>query len=192
MEALRSEPMTELATMDRSEERARNDELVARARQGDLKAFEALYRSHCGRVNALCLRMLADPHAAEECVQTTFIKAWENLAKFQGRSSYGTWLHRIAVNEVLGRQRKQGRLRRHLEPVEDLDARPDPIPQVTDLEMDLDAAIAQLPDGARNVLVLHEIHGYSHDEVGELLGIAAGTCKAQLHRARRLLRQRLE
>jgi RNA polymerase sigma-70 factor (ECF subfamily) len=165
--------------------------LVAQAVQGDLKAFEALYRSHVGRVYALCMRMLADHDGADECTQTTFVKAWENLARFEQRASFSTWLHRIAVNEVLGRQRKGSRLRRHLEPVEDLDIHADPTPENPGMSMDLDQAIGALPEGARNVMVLHEIHGYSHMEIGQMLGVAEGTCKAQLHRARRLLRQRL-
>ena len=164
--------------------------LVAQAVQGDLKAFEALYRGHVGRVFGLCMRMLADPDGADECTQTTFVKAWENLARFEQRASFSTWLHRIAVNEVLGRQRKGSRLRRHLEPVEDMDVHADPGPQDPTVAMDLDEAIGKLPEGARNVLVLHEIHGYSHLEIGQMLGVAEGTCKAQLHRARRLLRQR--
>jgi RNA polymerase sigma-70 factor, ECF subfamily len=165
--------------------------LVAQAVQGDLSAFESLYRSHVGRVYGLCMRMLGDHDGADECAQTTFVKAWENLARFEQRASFSTWLHRIAVNEVLGRQRKHSRLRRHLEPVEDLDIHADPRPEDPGAAMDLDQAIGGLPEGARNVMVLHEIHGYSHQEIGQMLGVAEGTCKAQLHRARRLLRQRL-
>ena len=168
--------------------------LIRRARGGDLAAFEALYRSHKGKVYALCLRMTGSPDRAEDCLQEAFVKAWRSLPSFEGRSAFGTWLHRIAVNQVLSLQRKEAR-----KPglVEWEDERMDHVespPKETDvgLGMDLEQVIGTLPDGARNVFVLFAVHGYSHQETAEMLGVAVGTCKAQLHRARRLLVERME
>lgn len=169
--------------------------LVARARGGDLSAFEALYRRHAGRINALCLRMTGSHALAEDCVQEAFVQAWRHLDRFEGRSAFTTWLHRIAVNRVLTVQRSESRRPGGFD-VSDED-NPDPWgadPGETDpgKDMDLERAIASLPDGARNVFVLHAVCGYSHQEAADMLGVAVGTCKAQLHRARRLLSERLE
>lgn len=167
-------------------------EWSARARDGDTAAFERLYRAHAGRVYGLCLRMTGDRHAAEDLTQETFVSAWRSLSAFEGRSGFGTWLHRIAVNAVLGRKRSpQGRGETSLTDEEGEDrefAAPGPTDPSTPL--DLEHLIATLPEGARNVLVLYGVYGYSHEETAELLGVAVGTCKAQLHRARRLLRER--
>lgn len=163
--------------------------LVHRARAGDTRAFERIYREHSGRVYGLCLRMTRDAHLAEECTQETFLNAWRALGRFETRSSIGTWLHRIAVNVSLAKRRKGA-------PVESL-------PEDDEAEMgdwtletpvevrEIEAAIDALPDGARDALVLHALYGYSHEEAAQMLGLAEGTCKAQLHRARRLLRDRL-
>jgi RNA polymerase sigma-70 factor (ECF subfamily) len=168
--------------------------LVRRARGGDMAAFEALYRRHSGRVNALCLRMTGDRGKAEDCVQEAFVQAWRRIGSFEGRSAFGTWLHRIAVNQVLSMQRKEARRPGFLEVIEDRTEEPDPSRRSEDggLQMDLEGAVASLPDGARNVFVLSAVHGYSHEETAGMLGVAVGTCKAQLHRARRLLAQRLD
>lgn len=162
--------------------------LIERARSGEMAAFEGLYRRHVGRVYALCLRMTGVPADAEDCTQQTFIKAWEKLDSFRGDSSFATWLHRIAVNEVLGRQRKRSRRGVHLELVDDgAGLAPLRMTPHTDAGIDLERAIGALPDGARAVFVLYAVNGYSHREASEMLGIAVGTCKAQLHRARKLL-----
>ncbi|MGB5591229.1 MAG: RNA polymerase sigma factor [Gammaproteobacteria bacterium] len=168
--------------------------LVRRARIGDLAAFEALYRIHQGRIYALCLRMSGSRDRAEDCMQEAFVQAWRRLPDFEGRSAFGTWLYRIAVNQVLTLQRKEGRSPDFLEIVDDLVAPGEDRPgsRDTGLAMDLEQAIASLPDGARNVFVLNAVHGYSHIEAAEMLGVAVGTCKAQLHRARRLLAERLD
>jgi RNA polymerase sigma-70 factor (ECF subfamily) len=164
-------------------------DLVARARDGDARAFERLYRRHAGRTYALCLRMTGREAAAQDCLQEAFVKAWRRLDRFESRSRFGTWLHRIAVNEVLDHQRRE--TRHAAEDVDDI-ALAAPAERGASLEdRALEQAIAGLPDGARNVLVLVALHGYTHEEAGDVLGIAAGTCKAQLHRARRLLAQRL-
>jgi len=166
--------------------------LVQRARAGDVRAFERLYREHVGRVYGLCLRMTRDPAMAEDCTQETFINAWKALARFETRSSLATWLHRIAVNAALARRRKTN-------PVVELNTGEDEEEGVetewtleTPLEVnEIETAIKKLPEGARDVLVLHAIYGYSHVEAAEMLGVAEGTCKAQLHRARGLLRAKL-
>lgn len=170
-----------------------DDRLVARARAGNVQAFEALYRQNSGRIYALCLRLAGDAGVAEECAQETFITAWQKLEGFRGDSAFSSWLYRIAVNTVMGSFRKQGRRERHVRPVEEGEwERIEDNAAETGVGMDLEAAIAALPDGARNVFVLHDVEGHRHEEIAELAGIAVGTSKAQLHRARRLLRERLE
>ena len=168
--------------------------LVAAARKGDMKAFERLYRLHSGKVMGLCLRMTRRHDVAEDCVQQTFIRAWRSLAAFEGRSAFGTWLHRIAVNEVLTHERNHGtRAESDGEAVEDAQAAPPDSHREYDAGevMDVERALSTLPPGSRHVVVLQTVYGYSHEEVAEMLGIAVGTCKAQLHRGRRLLRERM-
>lgn len=166
--------------------------LVDQARRGRLAAFEQLYRRHHGRIYAVCLRLHRNPGDAEDALQESFIQAWERLTDFRGESTFGTWLYRIAVNTTLGRLRASGRRDKHLQAVDDgeLEQFAAP-PSDHGVTMDIEAAIATLPDGARTVLVLHDIEGYGHAEIAAMTGIAVGTSKAQLHRARRLLRQRL-
>jgi RNA polymerase sigma-70 factor, ECF subfamily len=163
--------------------------LVQRACAGDARAFERLYREHVGRVYGLCLRMTRDVQLAEDCTQDTFINAWRALAKFETRSSLSTWLHRIAVNVSLAKRRKST----PVEPQpEDEDGAALDWTLETPVEVhEIESAIGELPDGARDALVLHALYGYSHGEAAEMLGIAEGTCKAQLHRARKLLREKL-
>ena len=165
--------------------------LVARAQGGDTRAFEALYREHVDRVYGLCLRMTGNVGEAEDCAQEAFIQAWEKLAKFRGDSAFGTWMHRIAVNAVLGRIRKSKREQDRIQVVADMGSSPASIGDSGNLR-DLSDAIDRLPEGARHVFVLNAVYGYSHQESSDMLGIAVGTTKAQLHRARRLLAQQLE
>jgi RNA polymerase sigma-70 factor (ECF subfamily) len=168
--------------------------LVREAAGGSITAFEGLYRRYERRIYALCLRMTGSRDQAEDCVQETFVQAWQKLASFEGRSAFGTWLHRIAVNKVLSVQRYDSR-RPRLAPVDETLSDPyGAAPATVDAgaQMDLEQAIGRLPDGARNVFVLHAVHGYSHEETAGMLGVAVGTCKAQLHRARRLLGERLD
>jgi RNA polymerase sigma-70 factor (ECF subfamily) len=165
--------------------------LVQRARAGDVRAFERLYREHVGRVYGLCLRMTRDPAMAEDCTQETFINAWKALERFETRSSLATWLHRIAVNVALAKRRKSSAVVQSSTDDEDEPIETDWTLE-TPLEVnEIEAAIERLPEGARDVLVLHAIYGYSHVEAAEMLGVAEGTCKAQLHRARSLLREKL-
>ena len=171
--------------------------LVQRARGGDVRAFERLYRDHIGSVYGLCLRMTRDPAAAEDCAQEAFFNAWRALERFETRSSLGTWLHRIAVNVVLNRRRKRA-AQVELPPLaagpgEEPSDPPEEWSLDTPVEVrEIEAAVGDLPDGARDALVLCGIYGYSHGEASQMLGIAEGTCKAQLHRARALLRAKLE
>jgi len=165
--------------------------LIRRAQRSDAKAFEALYRMHVDRVYGICLRMTGNVSEAEDCAQEAFIQAWNKMQKFRGDSAFSTWLHRIAVNAVLGRMRKSKREQDRIMAVAE-NAPPTVATADTGELRDLSEAVDRLPEGARNVFVLHAVYGYSHDEAGEMLGIAAGTSKAQLHRAKRLLAQQLK
>lgn len=185
-------------TGDSEFERARGvaDErrLVEAAVAGSVAAFEALYRSHVGRVYGLCLRMTGQRETAEDCAQEAFVQAWRNLPRFEARASFGTWLHRIAVNAVLAQARRRSERLGSEGSVEDEVAETLADASLGEMHSghDLEAAIAALPTGARHVLVLAGVYGYSHEETAQMLGVAVGTCKAQLHRARQLLGRRLE
>ena len=165
---------------------------AALAAAGDRGAFERLYRAHVGQVYSLCARMVADRALAEELTQDVFVRAWEKLSLFRGEAQFGTWLHRLAVNVVLNRRRVDGTRRSRFEDTdEEADfAHAARVSQPGD-RMDLEAAIATLPPGARRVFVLHDVEGYTHEEIAGQLGITSGGSKAQLHRARMLLREAL-
>jgi len=165
--------------------------LIERARKGDAKAFERLYREHVGRVHGLCLRMTRNPDTAADCVQDAFIKAWKALPRFEARASFSTWLHRIAVNTVLEKRRGPARAEVSVEDPGEYEE-PTMVFDTPVEEEELEAAIESLPQGARDALVLCGLYGYEHQEAASMLGIAVGTCKAQLHRARGLLKDRLE
>jgi RNA polymerase sigma-70 factor (ECF subfamily) len=165
--------------------------LVARARSGDTRAFETLYREHVDRVYGLCLRMTGNVGEAEDCAQEAFIQAWKKLDRFRGDSAFGTWMHRIAVNAVLGRIRKSKREQDRIQVAAEMASSPASMGDSGELR-DLSDAIDRLPEGARHVFVLNAVYGYSHAESSDMLGIAEGTTKAQLHRARRLLAQQLK
>lgn len=164
---------------------------VERAQQADTGAFESLYRLHVGKVYGLCLRMTGDAAEAEDCTQEAFIQAWSKLSKFRGDSAFSTWIHRIAVNSVLGRMRKSRREQDRIQTVTDITPASETTGDSGNFE-ELQQAVDDLPAGARHVFVLHAVYGYSHDETGSMLGIATGTSKAQLHRAKRLLAQQLK
>lgn len=166
--------------------------LVGAAQAGDTAAFERLYRLHVGRVYALCLRLAGDTARAETLTQDVFVRAWRKLALFAGRSAFSTWLHRLTVNVVMEDMRAEARRNGRVVMMEDLGQMETPgreAPPGTAL--DLERAIAALPAGARLVFVLHDVQGYRHEEIAALTGLAVGTSKAQLHRARRLLREEL-
>ena len=174
-------------------EQAKTDEalMIARAKRSDSQAFESLYRMHVDRVYGLCLRMTGNVSEAEDCTQEAFIQAWNKLDKFRGDSAFSTWLHRIAVNSVLGRMRKS---KREHDRIQLAAQEASAVVSSNDSGnlRDLSEAIDRLPEGARHVFVLYAVYGYSHKEASSMLGIASGTSKAQLHRARRLLAQQLE
>lgn len=160
------------------------------AAEGDVRAFERLYRGHVDRVYSLVRRML-DEELADEVTQDVFVRAWQKVGTFRGDAAFGTWLHRLAINVVLGKRRKLAiRRERFLgdsEPVLDSmsGGGSDAPPQGPEFE----AGLRELPDGARQVFVLHDIEGYKHREIAEMLGVTTGTTKAQLHRARKVMRK---
>ncbi len=166
---------------------AKESGLVLRAQAGDVQAFEKIYRHHAARIHGLCLRMLKDVSLAEDCVQETFINAWRHLHRFEARASLATWLHRIAVNVALSRSASKFNIEvdGNMESIDNSDNRD------LGVHLDMEQALMQLPCGARYVLVLMGIYGHTHVETAEMLGIAVGTCKAQLHRARKLMAQHL-
>ncbi len=168
-------------------------ELVESARNGNVESYEALHREYVARVYGLCLRMVGDRTRAEELTQDAFVKAWEKLPTFRGMSSFYTWLHRIAVNLSLGHLRSKKLWADRFRPTDcEVLAR---TPEIThadpSITLDLESAIAALPARARAVFVLYDVEGYKHREIAELLGIATGTSKALLHRARLTLRKAL-
>jgi len=161
------------------------DDAVRRARQGDVGAFEIVYRAHAAPIYALCRRMVVDEGQARELLQDVFVRAWDRLTTFREQSAFGTWLHRLAVNVVLEHLRSRKRDDMRHTDADDTLAGPGSPSDRIDARLDLDAALARLPAGARTVFLLHDIEGYSHDEIAKLTGIAPGTSRAQLWRARR-------
>jgi len=180
---------------DKSELSATETRWVDKARAGDRLAFEKLYRSHCDRIYALCWRMCGGDRAlAEDMVQEAFVRAWNKLDLFRGDSKFGTWLHRLTVNVVLSDRRiRVKRLQHERELVDDIERTLVGDRDVfAGLRDDLEAAISGLPERARTVLVLYDIEGYQHKEISEMTGMAVGSSKAQLHRARKLVREILK
>lgn len=169
---------------------------AALAASGDRQAFERLYRGHVNRVFSLCARMVGDRTRAEELTQDVFVRAWEKLHLFRGESSFATWLHRLAVNVVLNERKTEGRRRSRFEE-EDEEKGMDSFIGVVGMPLapgdllDLEEAITRLPPGARRVFTLHDVEGFKHEEIAEMLGVTTGATKAQLHRARLLLREAL-
>lgn len=159
--------------------------VVVDAQGGDASAFRALYDAHVEQVYALCIRLTGERREAEEATQDVFVRAWERLRSFRGESAFGTWLHRLAVNTVLSGQRTRRRRERRVVLAE----RSAPVLTHPDERIDLEAAIAGLPPGCRAVFVLHDVEGWPHEEIAAQVGIAVGTSKAHLFRARRLLRE---
>ena len=164
---------------------------VALAAAGDSTAFERLYRRHAARTHSLIRRMLGGEGDADEVTQDVFVRAWERLGTFRGEAAFGTWLHRLAVNVALNWRKSAARARHRFDeeaPAEALPGRQDAGAE----RMDLEGAIGRLPPGARQVFVLHDVEGFRHEEIADLMGVTDGTTKAQLHRARMLLRGYLE
>jgi len=161
-----------------------------RAAGGDRVAFERLYRGHVARIHSLARRM-AGFEEAHEVTQDVFVRAWQKLGTFRGEAQFGTWLYRLAINVMLAYRGRMGTRRDRYggadEVLDHLSARPAQV----DLVLDFETAIERLPEGARQVFVLHDVEGFKHEEIGRMLGISPGTSKAQLHRARMLLRRNL-
>ena len=176
---------------------AKDIELTKVAAQGDMAAFEEIYKRHHRRVYSICLRMLQNASEAEDLTQDVFIQLYRKISSFRGDSAFTTWLHRMTVNQVLMHFRK--RTVKYEKTTEEGET-PDQIVsgtgnphkmQIVD-KIALDNAIEQLPTGYKNVFVLHDVEGYQHGEIATMTGVAEGTSKAQLFRARRLLREALE
>jgi len=167
-------------------------DIIRLAREGDLPAFEELYRRYLGRVYAICLRLTADVTMAEQLTQDTFVQVWKKLDSFRGEAAFGTWLHRLAVNTVLQERRARNRRKDKEELFGDL-ASPEGATGSPreDERIDLERAIAALPERARMVFVLYDIEGFRHEEIAKMMKTSIGTSKAQLHRARGLLRKGL-
>lgn len=170
--------------------RTKDREDVALAAHGDVRAFARLYGTHSARIFNLARRMTSS-ESAVDITQDIFLRAWEKLGTFRGESAFGTWLHRLAINVILARRStlrtEQKRFSDEEGIMDTLPARPGR----SDLGMDFERAIQRLPEGAKTVFVLYDVEGYQHEEIGEMLGISSGTSKAQLHRARMILRKHL-
>ncbi|MBL8297063.1 MAG: sigma-70 family RNA polymerase sigma factor [Rhodanobacteraceae bacterium] len=165
--------------------------LVRRSMGGDIRAFELLYRNHVGRVHGAILRIVGMNHArAEELTQDAFVRAWQKLAGFRFESAFSTWLYRLGVNVALMDLRGNGAEQNVEDDVLELAAGGD-VPFCAGERADLEQAVAKLPPRARAVLVLHDVEGWKHEEIANELGMAVGSSKAQLHRARGLVRKLL-
>lgn len=166
-----------------------NDELmlITRVKQNDIQAFEQLYRLHSGRVFALCIRLTANRAIAEELAQEAFVRAWQKIRTFRGESSFSSWLYRLTTNVVLSSMRKNQLRQVSIE--DNYEANNVANKSLDNGKIrDMEQAISRLPDGARKIFVLHDIEGYQHNEISEMTGLAIGTSKTQLHRARKLLK----
>jgi RNA polymerase sigma factor (sigma-70 family) len=198
---LHSVPRTErtpsqstLPSVSQADARVDDDTLlVARARKGDVAAFEQLYRSTIPRVFALCLRMTADEQRARELAHDAFVKAWESLDSYRGEAGFQSWMHRLTVNVVLqdvrSTRRREARVHLSDDDQSPVDAPHDDQQMDLATRLELQEALARLTPDARRVVVLHDIAGYRHDEIAALLGVASGTVRARLHHARKQLRE---
>ncbi|MFS8063114.1 MAG: RNA polymerase sigma factor [Luteimonas sp.] len=168
--------------------------LVRSASRGDVGAFESLYRRHVGRVHGVITRLVGYHGArAEDLTQEAFVRAWQALPAYRFESAFSTWLHRLAVNTALMELRARRSRPQGDDDDDTLDqlGTQDSAGHATALSLDLERAVATLPPRARAVLVLHDVEGWKHGEIADALGMAVGSSKAQLHRARGLLRTRL-
>jgi RNA polymerase sigma-70 factor (ECF subfamily) len=183
---------TRIPMPEDEDRRAAEKRLLREAQNGNLLAFERLYRDNERKVFGLCFRLSSDPALAEELTQEVFVRAWRKLGSFRGESAFASWLYPLTVNVALGERRSRRRREARIVATDDpasLERAPrTPAPEA---EFDLQKALAALPPGARAVFVLHDVEGRTHAEIAALLDLAVGTSKAQLFRARRLLREAL-
>lgn len=190
-----SHPLSRMASANPDRLAPTERDLVQRAQRGDVPAFEALYKTTSGRVFALCLRMSGDRVLATEALQDVFVRVWERLGQFEGNASFTTWLHRVCVNQLLEQRRTDARREARVMPT-DWTMAPANASRDTatdaDTRMDLERALPRLSEGARRVFVLHDMEGYGHAEIADMLGIAESTVRVQLHRARKQLMETLE
>jgi RNA polymerase sigma-70 factor (ECF subfamily) len=166
-----------------------DDAVLAAA--GDTRAFERLYHRHAARIHSLARRMIGQD-LADEVTQDVFVRVWQKLGSFRGEAAFGTWLHRVAINVILGRRKQLGIRRERYVDGEKVIERLSSNPKGSETAMDFEAAVETLPDGAQQVFVLHDVEGYKHEEIAEMIGISSGTSKSQLHRARMILRDYLD
>ncbi len=169
-------------------------ELVRQAAAGNSYAFKELYNNNVSRVYAVCLRASQDTDTADELTQEVFIKAWEKLSTFQFGSKFSSWLHSIAINQFLMMKRTEKRFSERVAELTEIVSRENPISKAKhhfDSRIDIEDALEKLPQQARLAFVLHDIEGYKHHEISEIMNIEVGTSKAHLHRARKMLRKEL-
>jgi len=177
-------------------------EAIRRAQAGDASAFEHLYQLHSRRVYALCLRMVGNPADAEDLMQEAFLQLFRKIATFRGESAFSTWLHRMTVNVVLMRLRKKSLPAASLEettepddetggPRKDIGAPDLRLSGAVD-RVNLERSIEKLPPGYRTIFVLHDVQGYEHNEIADIMGCSVGNSKSQLHKARTRLRELLQ
>ncbi len=177
------------AALDTQPAAMTENELIQRAQHGNEAAMQALYRRHAPRVYAVVRRLAADDSVADDWAQEAWIRAFRALPKFRGDSAFSTWLHRVAVNSALQGRRQRGR---HESRESELPATlPAPGADPTVLRITLERALERLPEGMREVMVLHDVEGFTHEEIGDMLGISAGTSKSQLFKGRAKMRDML-
>lgn len=167
-------------------------ELVARCRAGDSDAFEALYQEHSPRLYALARRMTGSPHESEDLLQEIFLQVHRKLDSYRGDAALGTWLYRLAVRQCLDFLRsRQGRMRAASSPLQDESSYMPSTHETPGARIDIERAVAQLPDGCRIAFVLHDVEGLEHKQIADVLGVSEGTSKSQVFKARMKLRAML-
>ena len=187
--------------MERKPDAPSLKELIRLAQQGDASSFESIYQLHSRRVYALCLRMLGDPQEAEDLAQEAFMQLFRKIHTFRGESAFSSWLHRLTANVVLMHFRRKKPVTASLDEFtrnDEENSAPKPEIGGADLRLtgmfdriNLQAAIEQLPEGYKAMFILHDVHGYEHNEIAQILGCSVGNSKSQLHKARKRLRELL-
>ena len=163
--------------------------LIQRSQNGDHRAFEQLYRANLAKVHGLCYRLCGQRELAEDLTQEAFVRAWQKLDSFRGDSAFGSWLYRLTSNVVIGYLRTQSKWKMVNFDIQEHESLLG-FAKMDTSRPDIELKLAQLPDQARVVVILHEYLGYQHNEISELTGMAVGTSKSHLHRAKDLLKQR--